>query len=112
MHHGLNLAVVVVITVTFVAWALVSQRLGRWNISAPMWFVAVGFVMAEGWSMVDVRLGSTGLRELAEVTLAVVLFGDAARVSVAALRRDAGFPSRLLLVGLQDVLAAGRVRRH
>lgn len=109
MHHGLNLAVVVAVTVTLVTWTLVSQRLGRWNVSAPMWFVAVGFLLAEGWSVVDVGLGSTGLRELAEITLAVVLFGDAARVSVAALRRDAGLPGRLLLLGLPITMALGAV---
>ncbi|MEN9645550.1 MAG: hypothetical protein RL238_2219 [Actinomycetota bacterium] len=109
MEHGLSMAVVVSVTVTLLAWTLVSQRLSRWNITAPMWFVAAGFLLAEGWSIVHIGLGSGGLRELAEVTLAVVLFGDAARVSVAALRRDPGLPGRLLLVGLPLTMVLGTV---
>ena len=109
MEHGLSMGVVVAVTVTLLAWTLVSQRLGRWSITAPMWFVAAGFVLAESWSVIDVDLGNHGLRELAEVTLAVVLFGDAARVSVTALRRDPGLPSRLLLLGLPLTMALGTV---
>ena len=109
MEHGLSMAVVVAVTLTLLTWTLISQRLGRWNITAPMWFVAAGFLLAEAWSVVDVGLGNGGLRELAEVTLAVVLFGDAARVSVTALRRDPGLPGRLLFVGLPLTMALGTV---
>jgi len=107
MEHGVSMAVVIAVTITLLAWTLVSQRLSRWNITAPMWFVAAGFLLAESWSVIDVGLGSTGLRELAEVTLAVVLFGDAARVSVTALRRDPLLPGRLLLVGLPLTMVLG-----
>jgi NhaP-type Na+/H+ or K+/H+ antiporter len=47
------------------------------------------------------------LRLLAELTLAVVLFADAAKVDLAALRRSIDLPVRLLLVALPLIIALG-----
>ena len=45
-----------------------------------MWFVLIGVVVTRGpLAMVEVQLGGEGCREIAELALAVVLFGDAAR---------------------------------
>ena len=74
MEHGLNLAVVVAIASGLVLWSVVAERLERWNITAPIVFVAVGLLLANGPTrLVDVRLGGAGIAELAEITLAVVL---------------------------------------
>ena len=113
METGLNLAVVAAIAASVVLWSLVSGRLERWNISAPMAFVAIGLAVGNRpLHLVEVRLGSQGLRELAEIALAVVLFGDAATVSVGKLRRDVALPGRLLLVGLPLTMALGAVAAH
>ena len=110
MEHGLNLAVVVAIASGLVLWSVVAERLERWNITAPIVFVAVGLLLANGPTrLVDVRLGGAGIAELAEITLAVVLFGDAARVSLADVRHDLGLPSRLLLIGLPLTMVLGTV---
>src|SRR3712207_8656739 len=45
---------------------------------------------------------STSIRTLAEATLAIVLFADAARIDLHALRRDHGLPLRLLAIGLRS----------
>jgi len=109
----MDLRVVAAITATLVAWTLVSGRLQRWNVSAPMWFVAVGFLLSNRhFGVVEVGLGSDGLREMAELTLAVVLFSDAARVNTRDLRTDAGLPTRLLVVGLPITIAMGTVAAH
>jgi NhaP-type Na+/H+ or K+/H+ antiporter len=93
-----------------VLWSVVAERLERWNITAPIVFVAVGLLLANGPTrLVDVRLGGAGIAELAEITLAVVLFGDAARVSLADVRHDLGLPSRLLLIGLPLTMVLGTV---
>jgi NhaP-type Na+/H+ or K+/H+ antiporter len=47
------------------------------------------------------------VRAIAEITLALVLFSDASRVNLGALRHDAGVPSRLLFVGLPLTVALG-----
>lgn len=113
MEHGLNLSVVAVVAVALVGWSLVSARLERWNITAPMVFVAVGLLVANPpFDVVDIRLGSDAGRELAEFALALVLFGDAARVSLGKLQRDALLPGRLLLGGLPLTMALGTATAH
>jgi NhaP-type Na+/H+ or K+/H+ antiporter len=57
--------------------------------------------------MVHFNLHSSTIRALAEVTLALVLFADASRVNVRALRADAAFPARLLGIGLPLTIGAG-----
>ncbi len=81
------------------AWALVSGRARRWPLTMPMVLVAVGAavsVLSQGGK--DVPESTVGL--VGEVALAVVLFGDAVRIDLGALRREGGLPGRLLLVGL------------
>ena len=57
--------------------------------------------------LVDLKLDREGLRALAEVTLALVLFTDAANADLVVLRRNIGLPRRLLLVGLPLTIALG-----
>ena len=83
MEHGLDTQLIMVVAGSIVAWGLVSARLERLDVSAPMVFVGLGLVLAnEPLSVVDVNVHSEGLRSLAEITLALLLFSDAARVSV------------------------------
>lgn len=112
METGVDLGVVVALAGSMILWALWSDRLMRWNISAPMWFVAVGFLLANRPGGIDIEIGSQGLRELAELTLALVLFSDAARVNIWALRRDAGLPIRLLVFGLPLTIALATLLAH
>ena len=112
-EHGLNLAVIVVVAATFLVWSLIVARVERWNLTAPMFFVIVGFsLMHWPFHVEALHLGSTAIREVAEITLAVVLFGDAARVSVKDLRHDAAVPTRLLTIGLPLSMALGTVLAH
>ncbi len=109
--HGLNTAALAVVAGCFIVWVLVSTRLERINITAPMAFVALGLVVTHGpfhlVHLVHLNPHSTTLRSLAEVALAVVLFADASRVHVRALRRDVGLPLRLLAIGLPLTIGVG-----
>jgi NhaP-type Na+/H+ or K+/H+ antiporter len=99
-----NLAVV---AGCFVAWGLAARRLERLQVSAPLAFVVMGLLVAHGpWAVVHVALHSSTLEQLAEVTLAVVLFSDASRVNLHALRADLALPGRLLCIGLPLTIAA------
>jgi NhaP-type Na+/H+ or K+/H+ antiporter len=110
MEHGMSLEVLVVLSTSLVVWGIVSSRVERLNVTAPMTFLAVGFVVAnEPLSLIDVEIGGDGLRELAEIALAVVLFGDAARVRVRELFADAALPGRLLGIGLPLTMMLGTV---
>ena len=87
MNHGLDIAVLAVVSGCVLAWSLVSARLERWDVSAPIAFVVLGVVVTHGpTAMVHLQLGSTEIRSLAELTLALVLFADASRVNVHQLR--------------------------
>jgi sodium/hydrogen antiporter len=91
------------VLVGFAAWSRVLERL---DITAPLVFTAVGGFV--GIWLVHAPQ-STLVRGLAEVTLALVLFHDAAEVQPRALRRDAGLYARLLLVALPVTIALGYV---
>jgi len=47
------------------------------------------------------------LKELVEITLALVLFADASKLSIGQLREDAGLPARLLFLALPLIIGLG-----
>ncbi|MEP6953030.1 MAG: sodium:proton antiporter [Solirubrobacteraceae bacterium] len=90
--------------------AAVSGRLAGTPITPAMVFVASGLLV--GPEVLDgVDLSSTGstVRTLAEATLALVLFADASRIDLGALRRTVDVPVRLLAIGLPLTIALGAV---
>ena len=108
MEHSPDLVLLVVVSACLVLWSLFSARLERLSITAPIAFVALGLLFANPpLSMVHVGIHSSTLLLLAEVTLALLLFSDAAAVRPRELRRDAGVPVRLLAVGLPLTIALG-----
>jgi NhaP-type Na+/H+ or K+/H+ antiporter len=110
MEHELDVAVVTVVAASALLWSLLAARLERLNISAPMAFVVLGLVSTHGpLSVIEIQVGSSTARSIAEITLALVLFVDASRVNVRKLRHDAVLPIRLLAVGLPLTIALGFV---
>jgi NhaP-type Na+/H+ or K+/H+ antiporter len=108
VEHGLDAGALAVVAACFVLWGLVSARLERVNVSAPIAFVVLGLVVAhEPLSLLEVHITSTTVRSIAEITLALLLFSDASRVNVRALRADVALPVRLLGIGLPLTIAAG-----
>ena len=90
------------------AYAAVSRRLSGSVVTAAMVFVAGGIVVSDealGW--LDSTIGSETVRWVAEATLTIVLFSDAARIDLASLRREYVVPLRLLAIGLPLTIAAG-----
>jgi sodium/hydrogen antiporter len=107
VEHGLDTEVIAVFAAAVVLWSLASAKLDRLSVTPALAFVAVGLAAANPpLSLVEIDAGSEGVRSLAEVTLAVVLFTDAARVDLERLRADAAVPLRLLLIGLPLTVAA------
>jgi len=108
MNHGLDTAVLAAAAGCVILWSLVSARLERLFITAPIAFVAMGLVITHGpLAFILFDPHSSTVRTLAEVTLALVLFTDASRVNVHELRHDLGLPVRLLAVGLPLTIALG-----
>jgi sodium/hydrogen antiporter len=108
MGHELNAAAIAVVSGCVVVWGLVSARLERWDVTAPIAFLVFGLGAANGpLALIHLNLHSSDVRSLAEITLALVLFADASRVNVTALRADVSLPGRLLGVGLPLTIGAG-----
>jgi sodium/hydrogen antiporter len=108
MEHDLNLAALAVISACFIVWGLVSARLERWNVSAPIAFVLLGLFVSHGpTALVHFNLHSSTIRSLAEIALALVLFADASRVNARRLWADMAVPARLLGIGLPLTIGAG-----
>ena len=103
--HGWSLAVIATVVV---AYALVSRRLDRTPITAGIVFLSAGLLFgSKGLGWIDVGARSETVRVLAEATLTLVLFSDAARIDLGALRREYTVPVRLLGIGLPLTIALG-----
>ena len=90
------------------AYAAVSRRLAHSVLTAPIVFVAAGLLVGDkGLGWIDVRESASSVRLLAEATLAFVLFADASRIDLHALRREYTVPGRLLGIGLPLTIIAG-----
>jgi NhaP-type Na+/H+ or K+/H+ antiporter len=99
---------VAVIAAAFAAYALLAARLDRAWISAPMVFVATGFLLGPSvLGLVEPSGERETLLHLTELTLAILLFADAATVRLKRLREDAALPGRLLGIGLPLTIALG-----
>lgn len=89
-------------------YSMVAGRIERSWISGPMIFVAFGALIGPlGLDVLAFDDGRETLKTLAELTLSLVLFTDAAGADLGVLRRTAGLPVRLLLVGLPLTIALG-----
>jgi NhaP-type Na+/H+ or K+/H+ antiporter len=89
------------------AYAAVSRRAESFNVSAAMFFTTAGLVAGPVLGLLDVPIRSHDVKLLAEITLTLVLFADASRISLPTLRREFTVPLRLLGIGLPLTIAAG-----
>lgn len=93
-----------------VGFALISRRVEGTSLTAPMLFVGAGLLMGpEAAGVADLDLGNEGLHLLAEFTLVILLFSDAARIDLRTLYRYRHLPVRLLGVALPITIALGTV---
>jgi NhaP-type Na+/H+ or K+/H+ antiporter len=77
-------------------------------LTAPLLFVIFGFVIgAGGLDIANVDVEHSAIHVIAELTLILILFTDAARIDIKRVRQDHNLPTRMLLIGLPLVIAAG-----
>jgi NhaP-type Na+/H+ or K+/H+ antiporter len=89
-------------------YSIVSGRLEKTPINGALVFIAFGLVV--GPLVLNLLTGdvdSEGLGSLAELTLALLLFADAANVNFDVLKRFSGIPARMLLIGLPLTILLG-----
>jgi NhaP-type Na+/H+ or K+/H+ antiporter len=97
---------ILLIAVVLFLWGVLSGRLERADLTAPIVFVAVGGLFA-ATGLVDAPSLVQTMKPLVEVTLVWVLFSDAAGVGFGQMREDSGRIVRLLGVGLPLTVVAG-----
>jgi sodium/hydrogen antiporter len=103
----MDAAAITVVALVVFGWGLVSARLSKADLSAPVVFVAVGVILSQVLDVIDPVVSHETIKVLAELTLVLVLFADAARVRLRDLRADLGLYARLLGLGLPLTILAG-----
>ena len=97
-----------ILALALIAVAAVSKRLSGSPITPAILFVSIGILVGpEVLDAVELSSTSSTVRALAEATLALVLFSDAARIDFGALRREISVPVRLLGIGLPLTICLG-----
>ena len=90
------------------AYSLFAGRVERSYLSGPIIFVLAGFLLGPMVMRVfDKPIDRAELRVVADLTLALVLFIDAANADLKTLKTQLQIPSRMLLIGLPGVMLLG-----
>jgi NhaP-type Na+/H+ or K+/H+ antiporter len=97
-----------IVAAALLAVAAVSRRLTGTSVTPAMAFVAIGLLVGHLVAgQLEFSPSSAVVRTLAEATLTVVLFLDASRIRLRALRREYAVPVRLLAIGLPLTIVLG-----
>ncbi len=89
-------------------YSVFAGRLERTLVGGAIIYIAFGMVSGSpGLGILQLDVDAEGLRLLAELTLALVLFTDAANADFGVLRRSLAIPERLLFIGLPLTIALG-----
>ena len=103
-----NDPILLILAAGLLSFGLISQRIERLALTAPMLFLLLG--VASGPLLFDwsaPALESSALKIIAELTLALILFTDASQVQRSHLVKFENLPIRLLGIGLPLTMLAG-----
>ncbi|HEX5642620.1 MAG TPA: cation:proton antiporter [Thermoleophilia bacterium] len=102
------MAALTTIVAIIILWGVVSRPLDRRGITSAMVFVGAGFLVGTSvLGLLDVSVEGEAAELVTEVALVLLLFSDAARLDLGALRHELRWPTRLLLIGLPLTMLAG-----
>lgn len=91
-------------------YSLIAGRLERTAASGPIVFVTAGIIMGPvGLGWFDGESSSNSLRVLADITLALFLFIDAASADFDILKKQYRIPFRMLVFGLPGAILLGTI---
>ncbi len=106
----MNINAILVVAAALMAYGLISRKLAGSSLTGPLLFSVFGLIAGPSVvGMVPWELSNNVLHILAEVTLILVLFSDAASIDLAQLRRDHNIPVRALLIGMPLTIVFGGV---
>lgn len=100
--------IILVLSAAVFAIVAVSGGLSRFSITEPLMAVGIGILIALLISD-QINIRSPAALTFLELTLALVLFTDAARIDVGHIRRQYRWPARMLLIGLPLAMILGAV---
>lgn len=101
----LNLAILAAFVFLY---SIVSGRMDRTVFNGAILFTTFGLIIGPlGFGSLSLSVDAEGLRTLAELTLALVLFTDASNANLRELKRSFHIPQRLLLLGLPLTILLG-----
>lgn len=104
----MNIPDLTLVAAAVFAFALVSRRAEAGIVTAPMAFVLFGLLVSPaGLDVVDIPFQTTFMYDLAEITLVLVLFTDAARIDLRRLNAQHNLAMRMLGLGLPLTIVAG-----
>ncbi|MCW0507607.1 cation:proton antiporter [Aeromonas piscicola] len=89
-------------------YSLIAGRFESRLINGPLLFLLMGWLLGSGGlGLLSLSINSNGIKLLAELTLVIVLFSDAANTNWQVLAAHRALPMRLLLIGLPLTLIGG-----
>lgn len=89
-------------------YSIVAGRMERTPINGALVFVVIGFVFGPAiLGILDVKVNQTEFRMLADLTLALILFIDAANADLGTLKSKSHLPIRMLFLGLPLIIGTG-----
>jgi NhaP-type Na+/H+ or K+/H+ antiporter len=100
-----NLAIVAIFAFLY---SNIAGRLDKTPINGPLIFMIFGLLMGPTvLGILDFDTSQNELRVLADLTLALILFIDAANANLNVFKKESHIPLRMLLIGLPLVIASG-----
>jgi NhaP-type Na+/H+ or K+/H+ antiporter len=97
-----------ILALFILVYSSVAGRVERTWVSGPIVFTIFGLLIGPvGLDLLSFKTDGETLRTLAELTLAMVLFTDAADADMGVLRKTEALPTRLLLIGLPLTILLG-----
>ena len=96
------------LTIFAFAFSVIAGRIERSAITGPIIYIFFGLIGGPiGLGFLDIDIKAVELRVIADLTLALVLFLDAANANLSVLRSHSVIPRRMLLIGLPLCIALG-----
>ena len=97
-----------ILALFILVYSSVAGRVERTWVSGPIVFTIFGLLIGPvGLDLLSFNTDRETIRTLAELTLALVLFTDAAGADIGVLRTTKALPARLLLIGLPLTILLG-----
>jgi NhaP-type Na+/H+ or K+/H+ antiporter len=99
---------IAILALFVLVYSSVAGRVERSWLSGPIVFTVFGLIIGPvGLELLSFKTDRETIRTLAELTLALVLFTDAAGADMGVLRKAKALPIRLLLIGLPLTILLG-----